>query len=325
MAYALYTPANVAAAIDNLAGFYSGTMGWTVTNDPGNGDCLIELPGKTAKFRLGVDDYSYYSSNYGGMSYELLLIDMENVASPFRCAANWISPITRMYVFAGTTPEPWSLITFETAPNYFAHAYFGYLEKLGTYNGGAICDASFWGLSTGSYDRKWDYYQAHLLFGGLNEVSATDRIGGVQIDDPGAPYGTYRFSRRTDRHRVGGGFGDAYTFLLSAVEHSGIDGGITFQPITLSADLTDDGWHTPVGNVPGVRAVNLAPFQVGEVITVGGEDWQVFPLVTRSVAYGERNPDPAAHPGNLQPDSGGNYDYNMGLSTENYGLAVLRG
>lgn len=325
MANALYTPANMADAIDNLAGFYSGTMGWTVTNDPGNGDCLIELPGKTAKFRLGMDTYSYSSSSYGGLSYELLLIDMENVASPFRCGANWIAPITRMYVFAGETPEPWSLITFETAPNYFVHAYLGYMDKLGSYNGGAVCDASFWGLGLSSDDRKWDGESAHLLFGGWNDVSSSDRIGGLQIDDVAAPSETYFFTNRSGVAKAGGGFGDAYSFLLSGVEHSGIDGGITFHPITLFADLASDGWHTPVGCVPGVRAVNLAPFQTGEVITVGGEDWQVFPLSNRLTAYGARAADPAGHPGNLQPDSGGNYDYNMGLSTENYGIAVLRG
>jgi hypothetical protein len=68
--------------------------------------------------------------------------------------------------------------------------------------------------------------------------------------------------------------------------------------------------------------VNCGPFEPGQVVTIGGVDWQIFPMCNKDVGYGETGGD-GSGPGNVQPDDFGNWDLNIGGGTERWGIAVL--
>lgn len=334
MAFAVFTPDNVTIAIQQISGFLSTEMGWTTTYNAGVAE--VSIPGKPALFSLSRSYVDFYDNSYGGFSFEVLHINVSQVPTPFESVTNWLSPINRMFLFAGSTPEPWCLIVFETAPGYFAHSYFGYVEKLGVYDGGAIADGTIWprGLSGSTYE-AWNQNGSHLLFNGNYSYSEAHSSvgprdsGAIEIQHPDAPYSAYYFSIDTSPVRedayASGGWGDAYNTLLAWTPSTLVDGSTTLHPVILFAMLPGGygTWNTPVACVPGVRAVDMDLFEEGQIITVGNEDWQVFPLTTRRIAYGEAA-NPADAPGNIVPDSGGSWDMTFRGATERHGLAVRR-
>lgn len=333
MAYAVYTPGNLTIAIQQISAFLETEMGWTATYSNGVAD--VTIPGKPALFSISRSQLDYYGQHDGGFSFEVLHINVSNVPTPWESITNWLSPLNRLWVFAGSAPEPWCLLVFETAPGIFFHTYFGYVEKLGTYDGGAIADGTIYPAPRTTTNQEWNEYGMHLLFNGnysyshvRSETGPRDS-GAIEIQHADAPFSAYYFAMNTSSGRenafASGGWGDAYNTMLAWNDATLIDGSTTLHPLILFAMLQGGygTWNTPVACVPGIRAINMDLFEEGQIITVGNEDWQVFPLLTRRVGY-EENFDPADAPGSIQPDQNGVYDYRFSGATERLGLAVRR-
>lgn len=331
MSFSLTTPSNLSDALTDMADFYQNVMGWTVDHNAGADLLEVIIPGKSAIYTFTTGDYSFSDIN-GGVDFEFLKIDVTGVAVPFGASANWLNPITKMHIHADDSGvEPWSLITFETAPGYFQHVYFGYVEKIGSYDGGAIADATHWSVARSSTSISpnwaWDGDHVGLLFDGYWDPDRNGdyggRAGGVEIDHVDAPGQTYLFNYAGNTHNCGGGWGNAHNGLLSYVEQSGVDGSINIHPVIIHANLNADGWVSPVGCVPGVRMINCQSFELGQVVTIGNQDWQIFPMCNKSAPYDEKLDDTSG-PGNIRPDpDDGEYKYNIGGATERWGIAVL--
>ena len=326
MPFATTNPSNLTDAIADLADFYQNTMGWSVTHDAGAVTLQVTIPGKTAVFTISKEDF-VYSGSLGGADFEVLVIDVANIASPIKAQVNWLNPITSMRVHADDAGvEPWSLITFESAPDYFHHACFGYVEKLGSYSGGAFADGTCWSNGLQGTYLDWDTNFNHLLFNGEYDKPSYDGdwgrwSGGLEIDHVDADSPIYSFSEEDGGYILGGGWGDAYNGLLSWVEPVGADGSINMQPVILFANLTGNNFLSPVACVPGVRMINCQPFENGQIVSIGGQNWQVFPMCNKFLPYGETGGD-GSGPGNIQPD-GSTFRLNIGGATERWGIAVL--
>ena len=307
MPFNLYTPSDVPDAIASLADFYENVMGWSVDCDIVENTALVELPGKTATFLLSRDEYVYSHANFGDADFEILKIAVGGVPTGFSTQLGWLNPITKMY---------------------FHHAFFGYVEKIGSYDGGAIADATGYDGYAGTFgqDRRWDNSSVRLLFDGQydsdNDGSWGRESGSIEIIHADAGSDVYKFDNSGGSYNCGGGAGNGHNGTLSWVEPVGVDGSLNIHPVIIHANLQANDYITPVGCVPGVRMVNCEPFEPGQVISIGGQDWQIFPMCNRDVLYGETGGD-ASGPGNIQPDSGGNYDLNIGGGTERWGIAVL--
>jgi hypothetical protein len=328
MPFNLSTPSDVATAIADLADFYENTMEWNVTYDALDNTALISIPGRSATFFLEVIPFSYSNSNFGDVDFEILQITVGGVPTGWSTRLGWLNPITKMHVHADDTAEPWSLITFESAPGYFHHAFIGYMEKLGTYDGGAIADATGWPGFWGTFgsEWQWDNENTHLLFDGQYEESEDGSwgrgSGGIEVTHADAGADFYKFSNSNGSFNCGGGWGNGHNGTLAWVEPVGVDGSLNIHPVIIHANLNANNYITPVGCVPGVRMVNCAPFELGQVVSIGGQDWQIFPMCNKDVAYGETGGD-GSGPGNIQPNSIGDYRLNIGGATERWGIAVL--
>ncbi len=328
MAFSQATPADVPSAISTLCSFLTNQMGWTAVYDSGTQTGTVTIPGRGATFTLTRGQYQYpYSSSFGGYDYEFLQVDVAGVAAPWMARCNCLNPLTRMYVFAGTSPEPWVHVTFETAPGYFQHLYFGYVEKYGNYSGGAIADATYWQITTSQYNRSWEGSNNHLLFGGKNSYDTNygKGAGALEIDHVDAPGDAYHFCYRGQKTYIaGGGWGDGYNARLAFVEPTGIEGNVIFHPVILFADINSNRFVCPVACVPGVRIINISSFDPGQSVSVGNQNWRIFPMCNKLNPYsGTVSQYPDQGPGNIQPDSGGTYEFHMGGGTENFGIAIL--
>lgn len=331
MAFSVSTPSNLGDALSNLHNFYSTDMGWGAVLS--GGVLEVQVPGRSQVFRLSyVENFQAgNNSSRGRMIYDYLTCEVPNISDPLRTSCNYLTPLTRMTVHGGVSPEPWSLVSFETAPGYFQHLFFGFAEKMGEYEGGALISSTNWPTEhTGASNfNSWGYSATSnlewgMLFNGAFN-RASDVTGGLEIISPEAPRTSYRFYTPSSApyYSIGGGFGDAYNGLLAYTEFSGVDGSLNAHPIVLFAQINGDQWETPVACVPGVRMINIDAFDPGEVVSIGGEQWQVFPLCNKWLPYGT-SPGMGVGPGTFTPGSSTTLYYNMGGSTERWGVAVKR-
>lgn len=339
MPFDISAPTDLEQALQTLDSFLGGTMGWDTTYT--TGQLVVEVPGRPQVFTLTYATWQSSVAAGGTMSREHLDCAVTGVADPFTAVCDFLTPLSRMFLHAGVDPEPWVLVTFETAPGYFHHLYFGFVEKLGVYDGGAVASGFVGGTSprpTQSGFNTWadsafstasSNGMYSFLFGGSPGESGSNTLanrGGLEIVSPDAPATTYRFgSDSAGGYFVGGGFTHAHNMLLTAAEATGLDGSVNAHPIILHAQINGDRWQTPVACVPGVRMVNINDLDPTQVVSIGGEDWQVFPLCNKYLPYGnDFTPTQGQGPGILTPGSSSTAFYNMGGATEFMGVAVKR-
>lgn len=334
MAYQISSPADVPSALQALADFFSNEMEWDASYDSAGETMWVEPAGVGSRFELAHDEYSYSGSTGSNTGSRIRASASPTASNPVFGDLNTIcqplSPLSRMFVFAGEDPESWANVVFEVKSGYFMHLYLGRLHRYGSYGGGVILDSSSWDFTYTSSPqtdslRIWDWDSSdenHLLFGGKRARYWADYPGAVAVVSGEADATVYQF-RGSSTYRAGGGFGDGYTNLLSLVEASPLDNTVTLHPIIPHADLKGNGFFTPLGAVPGVRLVNITNFDPAQVVEVGQKRWTVFPACSKRVEYG-RSEAAEFSPGNHEFGTGSyaDYSYYMGGGTEMLGLAI---
>ncbi|WP_299311278.1 hypothetical protein [uncultured Halomonas sp.] len=347
MAFSEIAPGDATALTHAICDFAQYDLGW------GRSGLDVTPPGGASGFRLSTIEQQSASSvsSYGRVSFDTILVELINYALPPGMtyddvpdpigSCNWLTPISRAWLFGGTDPEHWLHVVVETAPGYFHHLYFGRLERYGNWGGGAIFSATNWGVNSSS-SRRWDGGFDRNNYGPLMLFQAARQDGNgfhssfidpgfVEVDHPEAPMPVFRFvtSDRQSQPCVTGGFGTAYNGLLTAIPRNGFDGSVPTQPIILF-HLDEDQWSRPLGRVSGVRMINMTSFSDSDVVEFAGDTYQVFPLGTRRVGYGEHGMD--GHPGtapvgpgvHTPRSSNGRYYFSAGMGTEFWGVAVRR-
>lgn len=316
MAFATFNPTDLDSAIQSICTQLASAHGWTTNYNAGTG--TVDITGKTATFTLTntfVDNSATWGYQHG-----ILHVDVTGVTTPWQTSCNALWPLTKMWVFSGTTPEPWVHLVFETYAGFYHHVYFGYVERLGGFTGGAIADSTGWHFSSSATLYNWTSTQTSLLFGGFsnNSTSSGQRVGALEIEDAGAAGSTYRFCVESSgvAHRAGGGWGDGYNGTLCWANPNSVEDHVIFHPVMLFADLQNDKWVTPVACVPGVRMININHFTNASLVAAGGKNWRVFPLCHKDTRVNI-----SESPGYVGGGSAGNY----GISgdTSSLGIAIL--
>lgn len=340
MPHHVSNPTTIEQAFINTANFLNNETAWDALVYADNEKMRVRIPGAEQDFVFSYVTRSVSSTQYGVLSREDITCDVGGMGGElFTASCDYIAPISRLFVHAGVDPEPWALMTFETAPGYFHHLYFGYVEKLGQYDSGVVASGFVTNTAyrgqTGFNDWRESASStsttgySHFLFGAGPGIATAElnRNGGMEIVSPEAPATVYRFGGYTTSggYYVGGGFTHGHNGLLMATESSTIDGSINAHPVVLHAQVTGNLWQTPVAVIPGVRMINITDLEPAQVITLGGEFWQVFPLCNKTIPRGASFvPVQGEGPGRFTPGTSATNFYNMGGATEWLGVAVRR-
>lgn len=201
---------------------------------------------------------------------------------------------TSVHLFARATPQPFIAIVVQYGYNLFRHLYIGNLVKVGTYTGGECASGTNVHASNNGFDRYPIHYRfdtAHL-FAAAARVQDASVAGGVRVLHANNPT-TWRAFRETgDFNPMGtfgnagviGGFGDDINDGYLARGQSPFGGLSILTPINLYAPMpiTGDTVFAPIGHPAGVRLVNMGDFDPEAVITVGADEWKVFPAIRKS-------------------------------------------
>ena len=202
-------------------------------------------------------------------------------------------PYTAHHFFSGST---YIHAVIEYAPGEFRHLSFGIVNKFGSWAGGEFLAGTYWSQSNTTVDNPQD--NAHsVLFDG--QSSNTNRAATMRLEGlPNQP-GSSKWGLVKDPE-----FGFTTTdvdgedmMLLGGDIRSGPYGGhFGFFPTSPSQGfvplLPIPVWYVDetvspeniyyLGEMPGVRTVNIANFSPGEEITLGSDTFKIFPWVRKS-------------------------------------------
>lgn len=299
MAYQLTNATSVEDLINKIAAF-AVTAGWTERRNSLVGSL------RTVTLQKSGDNINIYNLNTSGVYLRGAVgydsgasADAQPNQSAWRALANTgTGPFSNVFMFASNTPAEHVHVVVEIASGVFRHITFGEVVKYGTWTGGTFFDAIYWG--SGESGGNWADSRHHRLFDNGSDTSVNEK-GAVRCDYDGstnyfAPFGTRSTSPPTQL--VSGGMGPASSFANAENNNrvsnfysrsiNNLSGNTPLMPVQLRARRADDYW-SPIGEVPGIRFLNMERFVAGDEFTVGPDTWKVFPWVAKGGNPGSAN------------------------------------
>jgi len=225
-------------------------------------------------------------------------------------------PFTAYHFFAHTSPYV-IYIVLEFSPGLYRHFGFGYINKTGTWTGGAWCAGHLWHWGGSSPFNVYDtpdstahtvlmdnlLYQEQTYYGtNNNDAGGTLHVEGLFLQDSASKWG-HAVSRllsdsevRLDRAgnprvRIGGGCrGGPALAQFGRFLPDLANGFIPIIPMELfyydGRGTGDHGWYL-LGVMPHVGHIHLHGIDAAQALTVGSDTWMAFPMVRKSNIGGD--------------------------------------
>jgi hypothetical protein len=196
-------------------------------------------------------------------------------------------PYQAYHFFAGTSPD-YIHIVVETTAGIFRHTHLGELSKAGTFTGGAYAAGTSWFMGLGS---------GSLYYSGVPNSTYHQ----VPFDASNQSYAGAAWILRADIDGKTNNWVRQPTDVRGAIQRVGNPGTLTeslherspsefnqltpFVPLYLSV-LRSASLYSPIGYPADLRFVNVTNFAPGEVVTLGSDQWMVFPIIAKTATWG---------------------------------------
>lgn len=307
MAYQTATATDVADLLDKLRLFLV-SAGWTVdlwgdTAPTGSKQLAVHKDGLYATFVTSTStgsttDPGPYVGVYGhtgftgsGAQAELSQTVLANAMS---------GPFVGYYFFEGQGRDgPYVHVVVETQAGIFKHFGTGVMDKEGVYTTGQYVFASRWSYSLGSGNpiNTPDHNDHRLPF---NSTTGSNAWGYIRADTDG-------ISPLWMEGRLGSASGSTRYIsagFTRAAASSGSQAQTIHGPAAASPSLLTGrshlwplwclgergaGFYSPLGAPPDMRFVRIDNFNPKDIITLGTDEWQVFPAIRKNGLAGEVN------------------------------------
>lgn len=210
--------------------------------------------------------------------------------SEANCNLTNTGPYGNVFLFASGTPAEYIHVVIEIAGGIFRHLSFGELVKSGSFTGGTYFDAISWNTST-NFANDWSNSFHHRLFDGYS-LSNGNR-GGVRCDvDGNANYfAPFALPSAYATPTASGGM-HTNGLITNADQSSRNVDGFYSRSINTWSGINSikgvrirvyrgSGYHSEIGEVPGMRFLNMSRLQVGDEFTIGPDTWKVFPWIRK--------------------------------------------
>ena len=207
-----------------------------------------------------------------------------------------IATPTKLHTFCSLLPEPFIALVVEYGFNLYRHLYFGYPEKVGSYDGGELISGTLlYSLenSPGSAIDYGDRNKNKYLFQGFSTASAPlltedSLCGGMRCEHANNPQPYRKFNDQYSgvtplsampSDCIIGGFRDSINEGYLARVESSYAGANILVPINLYATepITSDTLFVPLGHPAGIRTVHMQDVEPGAQIDIAGDNWRCFP------------------------------------------------
>ncbi len=182
-------------------------------------------------------------------------------------------------------------VVVETTTGTYKHLGFGRLRRLGAMTTGAYLYTSRWHYAI-AY--RWDVHsQNHGV--PFNTHYAADPLGYstvVRADSDGYSPRYLYSAANTNTHRILCGFSIQTERLpVRDLSASTLTGRAILWPVLVEARRGTSSLYSPIGQPPDFRWVRLNNLNPGDVLTLGTDEWMVFPVIRKNGGTGEVNSD----------------------------------
>jgi len=284
--------------------------GWTV-NTPTSGKVFTK-GGKYWGVSWDVDDiFLRAATGYAAGS----AWNAQPGAAPQTQVANNIpGPFQAYHFFAGSAPD-YLHVVIEKSAGLFSHIGIGNIQKSGEYVGGEYTNALYWltAYTTSQSPNNPDDDNHSVPFDCIaNQYTATARNNiRCEVDSLiWHPFGSAAVNTLTTPNAVGGvrGQGPHMSFNKELYDRSPSDFNQLTPLLPIMVHIRRaSGLTSLIGFAKDIRFLNIKNLAPGELITIGSDEWLVFPLIQKTATWGS-----TTDPTRLIPSSG------------NYGLAYKR-
>lgn len=215
-------------------------------------------------------------------------------ASAFIMANAMTGPFTAYHFISGTEKGAEYLYCIvETTAGTFKHFGTGTLVKIGAITNGQFAHAVRWSHQVGFIEVESDNRHAVAFDSrensanrngaSLNLRADADSVSPRWLDPASTTSG--RTMRGGVRSTTTGTTAQGANIMMNQAA-SALTGRNMLFPCFLYGERTG-ALFNPLGYPPGVRWVNLTFLEPGAVVTIGADDWKVFPVVRKNGAAGQ--------------------------------------
>lgn len=304
MAYETGTATGPADLIAKLETF-AIAQGWTVsaqTTSAASGTTPLSKTGKVFSkgdlvFGLGYDTTDVYlcgaTAVNGGANWNVQTgTSITTTSATTLCRINDMTgPYQSYHFFAGTSPDHIH-VAVEVTAGLYRHFCFGSLIKHGAYTGGAYFGGVWWrtAIVTSFYQSAVPDSGYHaVLFDAESSSTASSSAGGAVRADIDAKTNNWMFFNDASAHNGNRAKGVIRTngILESLHERSPSEFNQLTPLLPMPIAVERAASQTSMaGYVPNMRYVNVTNFTPGEVVTIGPDEWVVFPLTRKTEVWG---------------------------------------
>lgn len=286
MAFQTGTSTGPADLISKLATF-AAANGWTVSPAT-NGSVFINAA-RDLYFGVAAGTFTIFVKGATGYSAGATW-DNQPGGSPDALSPTQVNDCGgphKLYYFFGT--EQYLHVVIEVVTNKFKHFVFGQLEKNSTYTGGAYFDGSFHDMTGGINTNFPDASPHRYLFDTFGN-GATGGTGRIRVDIDGKTNNWMNYGSSgafsTESNMVKGATRTQYSLMaaLQIASPNSFNQRTVLTPILIAA-ARGSGLFSLIGAPKDLRLVNMRDFNPGQIMTIGSDEWYVFPQTQKTLVF----------------------------------------
>ena len=278
MAYQTGTANTPAALVSSLSGF-AGANGWSTTALADGATGFTAPDGAT--FALLPTSDSIELRGCVGLSSGAAADAQPHVADTPAVCSDIAGPYTGYFFFGGAEGgAPYLHVVIEASAGVFKSFSVGRLVKFDASVGGEYSTATNWYMSDNSTnypEHNWHEY----LFDGAHDPYGSNSASHVRFDVDGASNRWMPICRSWDGTRATGSMRGGLNLPFGRIGYQRYNKLVPLFPLYVFGDRPSN-MRSPIGYAPHLRQVDLRLNAPKEIITIGGEDWQVFPAIQRT-------------------------------------------
>lgn len=204
---------------------------------------------------------------------------------------NMAGPFNSYHFFTNTSPDYLHVVA-ETTPGIYRHFHMGQLSKHGAFTGGEYACACYWHMTvvTANQTPNWPDnvyhalpFDAHQQFG----TTANRSIVRADIDSKTNNWMQFYYANTYGGNYAKGvvrGSNDSLYESLHERGPSEFNQITPLLPMLICAERPST-MTSPLGYVPDMRYVNMSNLTPGGTLTIGADEWLVFPLVQKTETW----------------------------------------
>jgi hypothetical protein len=281
MAYQTGTASGPAALLNSLATFASAN-GWSTQAIQG-GRGFTSPDGATFALVAGADTLTIRGCV--GLDGALAASAQPGAAAVSTVANAIAGPYAGYTFFAGAEDGAYYLHgVIEASAGVYKPFALGRLVKFDATSGGEYASAVNWFYTDN--DTNYPLSQSHdYLFDSIHRNDGNDAWGHVRADLDGKANNWMPLKGDWEgNHALGAARSDGMAGALFGIGYQRYNKLVPILPIYVFGDRPSQ-LRSPLGYVPHLRLVDLRLLEPKQIITLGSEEWQVFPAHQRTTSW----------------------------------------